>query len=353
MHATPLPTAARALYDELVELAMSLGADGHPGYTPGSVIRKVIKGAEYVYYQYRDLDGTTRHAYLGPDNPETRMRLARLTMRTAARASDLQRLDELRAAFVAVGGHVMEHALLRALLGFAHAGVLHPEFGQAVLVGTQAFQVLGNQLGVKWMGRIPGQNVRTSADNNLDLAVRDSGRAAPDLLTQLDRGFLPVPTLDPQSPLAFFSVRGQTLRVNLLAPPTGKPGTGPVSIPSLNAMARPLPYMDYLLQAPTPAVVVGRRALALVTVPAREHFALYTLLLSASHEGVLALQAENERHQAMLLLEVLIGQAPDRVANARRDLLRRDKGVTDLLKRALRQCQPVYPEAVGHLQGLE
>lgn len=349
MHATPLPTTARALYDELVELAMSLGADGHPGYTPGSVIRKVIKGAEYVYYQYRDLDGTTRQAYLGPDNPETRLRLARLTMRTAARASDLQRLDELRAAFVAVGGQVMEHAPLRVLLGFAHAGVLHPEFGQAVLVGTQAFQVLGNQLGVRWAGRMPAQN----GDADLDLAVRHPERPAPGLSEQLGKGFVPAPTLDPRAPLAFFTVRGQTLRVNLLTSPTGKPGTAPVSIASLNAMARPLPYMDYLLQAPTPAVVVGRRALALVTVPAPEHFALYTLLLSASHEGVLALQAENERHQAMQLLAVLIGQAPDRVANARRDLLRRDKGVTDLLKRALRRCEPAYPEVVGYWRALE
>ncbi|HET8731957.1 MAG TPA: GSU2403 family nucleotidyltransferase fold protein, partial [Moraxellaceae bacterium] len=321
------------------------------GTTPGSVVRKTLKGADYLYYQYRDLDGSTRQAYIGADNPESRALTARLTMRAASRSESLRRLDELRAAFVALGGHAVDHAPLRVLLGFADAGMLQPKSGPAVLVGTHAFHVLGNLLGVKWAGT---QTARASASGNeadLDLALRDPERAAPGLREQLGRGFLPAPTLDPRAPLAFYTVRGQTVRVNLLAPP-GQSDAGTVAVPALNTMARPQPFLDYLLEAPVPAVVVGRRTLALVTVPAPGRFALYKLLLSESREAMFAARSEEDRQQAMQLVDVLIREEPEELAVAHEALLQRGKSWSDVLGRALRKCERQYPEAVLQLRAL-
>ncbi|MFP5430809.1 MAG: hypothetical protein ACLGHE_07480, partial [Gammaproteobacteria bacterium] len=89
MLATPLSLTARTLYAELRELALALGASEHMGDTPGSVVRKALKGVDYLYYQYRDLDGCTRQAYLGADNAATQVLLARLTARATDRAEDL------------------------------------------------------------------------------------------------------------------------------------------------------------------------------------------------------------------------------------------------------------------------
>lgn len=352
MHAIPLSLTARTLHAELRELALAVGATEHIGDTPGSVVRKTLKGVDYLYYQYRDLDGCTRQAYLGPDNVATRSVLKRLAARAADRTEDLGRLDELRAAFIGAGGSVMEHAPLRVLLGFADAGVLRPGLGQAVLVGTHAFNVLGNLLGVRWASQMLTQDIDLAGETDLDLAVRSTAASAPEVLEQLGMGFLPVPTLDPRAPSTSFKVRGQQMRVDLLAPLVGKPGTGPVFVPALNALAQPLRFLDYLLQEPVPAVAVGRRALALVNVPAPERFALHKLLVSESREAVFATKAEKDRLQAMQLLEVLIEEAPDGLEVALADLRQRGKGWSDKLGRALRKCETAYPQAVTYLREL-
>lgn len=353
MHATPLSLTARTLGAELRELALALGATEHMGDTPGSVVRKTLKGVDYLYYQYRDLDGCTRQAYLGADNTATRTLLERLATRAADRAEDLRHLDELRAAFVGAGAGVMEHAPLRVLQGFADAGVLQPGIGQAVLVGTHAFNVLGNLLGVRWASQMQTQDIDLAGEADLDLAVRNPGVSAPDVLERLGMGFLPVPTLDPRAPSTSFKVRGQPMRVDLLAPLVGKPGKGPVFVPALNALAQPLRFLDYLLKEPVAAVVVGRRALALVNVPAPERFALHKLLVSESREAVFAAKAEKDRLQAMQLLEVLIEEAPDGLEGALADLVQRGKGWSDKLARALRKGEKTYPEAARHLRELQ
>lgn len=353
MLATPLSLTARTLYAELRELALALGASEHMGDTPGSVVRKALKGVDYLYYQYRDLDGCTRQAYLGADNAATQVLLARLTARATDRAEDLGHLDELRAAFVAAGGGIMEHGPMRVLLGFADAGVLQPGQGQAVLVGTHAFNVLGNLLGVRWASQMQTQDIDLAGETDLDLAVRNPGVSAPDVLEQLGMGFLPLPTLDPRAPSTSFKVRGQAMRVDLLAPLVGKPGAGPVFVPAFKAMAQPLRFLDYLLQEPVPAVATGRRSLALVNVPAPERFALHKLLVSESREAIFATKAEKDRLQAMQLLEVLIEEAPDGIENAWADLVMRGKGWSDKLHRALRKCEKSYPEVVAYLREQE
>lgn len=352
MHATALSLTARTLHAELRELAVAAGAIEHLGNTPGGAVRKTLKGVDYLYYQYRDLDGCTRQAYLGADNSATRGLLARLADRAHDRADDLRRLDELRAAFVAAGGGVMEHAPMRVLLGFADAGVLRPGVGQAVLVGTHAFNVLGNLLGVRWASQMQTQDIDLAGEADLDLAIRSPELPVPDVLEQLGMGFLPVPTLDPRAPSTSFKVRGQAMRVDLLAPLRGKPGAGALFVPAFNAMAQPLRFLDYLLREPVPAVAIGRRALALVNVPAPERFALHKLLVSESREAVFATKAEKDRLQAMQLLEVLIEEAPDGLLGALDDLRQRGKGWTDKLARALRKCEKAWPDAVAFVRGL-
>lgn len=353
MHATPLSLTARTLQAELRELALASGATEHMGDTPGSLVRKTLKGTGYLYYQYRDLDGRTRQAYLGLDDANTQALVARLEARAADRAQDLQRLNELRAAFVAAGGGVMEHAPMRVLQGFGDAGVLQPGIGQAVLVGTHAFNVLGNLLGVRWASQMQTQDIDLACETDIDIAISNPAVSAPDVLAQLGMGFLPVPTLDPRQPSTSFKVRGQQMRVDLLAPLVGKPGPATVHVPALNAQAQPLRFLDYLLEAPVPAVVVGRRAQALVNVPQPERFALHKLLVSESREAVFATKAEKDRLQAMQMLEVLIEEAPDGLAAAKADLVARGKGWTDKLNRALKKCQKAYPDVVTFVQALD
>lgn len=345
MHATPLSLTARTLYAELRELALAIGATEHMGETPGSVVSKTIKGADYLYYQYRDIDGKTRQAYLGPNDDKTQNLLSTLEERVTAQEADLERLNELRAAFVGAGGSVMEHAPLRILQAFADAGALSPGHGFAMLVGTYAFNALGNMLGVRWASQMQTQDIDLAGD--IDLAIHRPATPAPDVLAQLGMGFIPVPTLDPRSPSTSFRVRGQELRVDLLAPLHGKRKDSGIFVPALNAMATPLRYLDYLLEAPVPAIIVGRRSQVLVNLPRPENFALHKLLVSESRPSVFATKAEKDRIQAMQMLEVLMQEAPDGLAQAKQNLLERGRSWSGKLYSALQKKAKDYPDVVA------
>lgn len=353
MQASALSLTARTLYAELRELALAIGGREPLGDMPGSVVRKQLKGSTYLYYQHRDLAGHTRQTYLGPDDARTRTLAARLAARSATRSGDLQRLDELRAAFVAAGGYSMEQAPLRVLRGFADAGVLQPEPGRAVLIGTHAFNLLGNLLGVRWTSQMQTQDIDIAGEASIDLAIARPKYEAPDVLERLGMGFIPVPTLDPRSPSTSFRIRGHELRVDLLTPLTGKPRAAPVFVPALNAMAQPLRFLDYLLADPVPAVAAGRSAVLLLNLPAPERFALHKLLVSESRTTAFATKARKDRLQAMQMLEVLIEESPDGLAPAKADLVSRGKGWSDKLSHALRKMRREYPAAVAHVEALE
>jgi hypothetical protein len=158
-----------------------------------------------------------------------------------------------------------------------------------------------------------------------------------------------VPTLDPHSPSTSFRVRGQELRVDLVAPLIGKPRSAPVHVPALNAFAQPLRFLDYLLVDPVTTVAIGRRDLVLLNVPAPERFALHKLLVSESRTAVFATKAAKDREQAMQMLEVLIEFAPDGLAAAKADLMARGSGWTAKLARALKKAARDYPDATATL----
>lgn len=349
MHPIPLSLTARTLYAELRELALAVGATEGMGEMPGSVVRKVVKGSAYLYYQFRSLEGRTRQTYLGPDDNNTQALVKALEHRAEARDANLARLDELRAAFVGARGTVMEHAPLRVLRAFSDAGVLRPGLGFAVLVGTHAFNALGNLLGVRWASQMQTQDIDLA---DIDLAVTRPATPAPDVLEQLGMGFIPVPALDPRKPSTSFRVRGQDLRVDLLAPLVGKPREGGIFVPALNAVASPLRFLDYLLKDPVPVVIVGRRLQVLVNVPSPERFALHKLLVSQSRQSAFATKAAKDRLQAMRLLEVLMQEAPDGVAQAKRELVARGKGWSDKLNKALHQNAETYPDVVSWVEEL-
>ncbi|MFZ5722552.1 MAG: GSU2403 family nucleotidyltransferase fold protein [Pseudomonadota bacterium] len=352
MHATPLSLTARTLYAELRDLALAVGATENMGEMPGTLVRKRVRDVDYLYYQYRDLDGHTRQAYLGADTDTTRGLAGRLERRARDREADLRRLEELRAAYVGAGGGVIEHTPLRVLQAFVDAGVLQPGLGCGVLVGTHAFNVLGNLLGVRWASQMHTQDIDLAGVADIDIAVSRPRQAVPEVLAQLAMGFIPVPTLDPRSPSTSFRVRGQELRVDLLTPLVGKPRAKPVFVPALNAVAQPLRFLDYLLESPVPAVIVGRRALLLANVPAPERFALHKLLVSESRVAAFATKAEKDRQQAMQMLEVLMQEAPDGVAPAVADLRARGKGWADKLGKALHKCARTWPDVAAWVQSL-
>jgi hypothetical protein len=349
-----MTATARTLYAELREQALVVAASAPLGERAGSVVRKLNKGRSYLYFQTRGLDGRLRQQYLGAaDEPVTDALVARLTADDHARGDEATRLNQLRAAFIAAGGVPLNAPTFRVVQAFAQAGVLSPGVGHAVLVGTNAFQCLGNLLGVRWQTALQTQDIDVAADvdDGVELAVTRPEAAAPDVLERLAMGFLPVPPLDPRAPSTSYFIRGHELRVDLLTPLLGRESK-PQFVPALGAPASPVRHLDFVLVDPVVALAIGSRDLAVIQVPAPARFALHKLMVSTLRPAVFATKADKDRQQAMQLLHALVDNAPDDIAAAWTDLQGRGPGWKKKVERALGVCRRADPALIDALMPL-
>jgi hypothetical protein len=220
----------------------------------------------------------------------------------------------------------------------------------AVLVGTHAFVVMGNLLGVAWAGAgMMTQDVDLAAPRVLEVASPGVSADLPAVVDSLEMGFLPVPGLDRKSPSTSFKVRGQALRIDLLTPAPPRP-SGPVSIPRFAAAAEPLKFLDYLIENPVRAAIVsGDPVLVFVPDPAR--FALHKLITASVRPSALSAKQHKDRAQAANLLEVLVEDRPGDVALAAEALVAKGKGWVKRVRAELRHLPPDLAEGVSQYLG--
>jgi hypothetical protein len=346
---TALSLTANTLYAELHSLALAIGVLENLSAPPGTVVSKTLRNRTFLYYQYRDLNGSTKQCYIGPDDEKTQTILERIEDRSKALEEDRSRIDELRGAYLAAGGTATAHPPFRVIKGFADAGILKPSDNSAVLIGTHAFVAMGNMLGVRWSSRLQTQDIDIAADSNVSLAVHPPSLTTPDMLTNLEMGFLPIPSLNPKNPSTSYRVRGQELRVDLLTPLLGKASNKPVFVAALNAPAQPLRHLDFLLEKVVPALVLGRSDVLLVNVPLPERFAFHKLLVSESRPSMLASKAPKDRIQAVQLFEILLHANESLLPPVKRNLEGRGANWEKKLKVACEKCRPLSPDAMAEI----
>jgi hypothetical protein len=122
-----------------------------------------------------------------------------------------------------------------------------------------------------------------------------------------------------------FKIRGQELRVEFLKPP--------------------LRFLDYLIETPAQAVVVGGAGV-LVNVPDPARFALHKLWISARRNVSEQTKALKDLRQAGALLEVLLADRPADVERAWEALLR-TKSPAAAMRKAIHRLPPELQEALA------
>ena len=265
---------------------------------PGSLTTKEIGARRYLYWQVAT-GGKKKQHYIGPDTPEVRRTLAQAKEKRESFDLDLASLERM-AQMLAKGGLQRESTavgtVLELLAGF---GLFRRG---ALLVGTQAFRVYGNLLGVRLQG-----DFATTSDLEIAAAAADERPALVEGLAKLD--FLPVPELDPGAASVSYKVRGKELRVDFLTTKRGK-STKPVEIPGLGFSAQPLEFLDYLIGGdPVDALVLGRTATR-VRLPDPARFAFHKLWTAAHRATSYQSKSNKDRRQAAALLEVLAEDRP-------------------------------------------
>lgn len=329
-----LDESTQSLYSELLDLLRQAEAErvarGAP--TSGSFVSKTIRSRTYWYLQRYEGSERVQH-YLGPETDEL---LAWIERAQKAR-DDLSADSEVRARLckmmAAAGAFREQAAVTKVLELLAEADVFR--LG-GVLLGTHAFGVYSNHLGVRFdEGMLRTQDIDVAQDPVIGVAL---GRETADAKKALDDtgfGFLPAPRLDPREPSTSFHVRGRQLRVDFLTPMRGREKNAPIQLPALGVAAQPLRFLEYLLEDPMQAAIVGGSGV-LVRVPDPGRFALHKLWTAEKRPATDHLKAQKDRRQAAQLLEVLKDARPDGVRQAWADLEDRP-GVRKRVQKSLQQ----------------
>jgi hypothetical protein len=310
----PLPLQTQTVFAELSERALAREAARSVHQLAGSFAKKRVAGHEYWYFKASSPGAGQREYYLGSETPALRRVIDAHREGRATDANEEDELARLCAMLRAGGANRVDATAARVLKALGDGGLFR--LG-GVLVGTYAFVVLGNVLGVRWLRAAMTQDIDIAAHSALSIAVPTLAADAPSLLGGLQMGFLPVPGLDPRSASTSFKVRGRELRVDFLTPARGSRRTRTISIPRLNVSATPLEMLDFLIDDAIHTVAVNGGAVA-VTVPDAARYALHKLAVADRRPLASQAKATKDRQQAQDLLEWLERERPGDIARALR-----------------------------------
>lgn len=342
---TRLPGETLTLFAELAERLRAAEAARSFASLAGGFARKQVRGASYWYFKTSAGPAGQREYFVGPDDAATRALIEAHGDGRAGSAAEVAQIQRLCAMLRQGGAQAADAPSAKVISGLANAGVFR--LG-GVLVGTHAFLVLGNLLGVKWRSTLRTQDVDLAFERVLEIAVPQGEADLPRALDALNMGFLPVPGLNAKAAATSFKVRGQSLRVDLLTPAHGARNGRPVQIARLKAAAQPLEFMDYLLASAVPAPLIDGGA-SLVNVPDPARFALHKLALSARRPAHEQPKARKDRDQAAELLEVLFEDRRGDLRLALRAFERRGSGWKASLRRG---AAAVHGEALAGVKRL-
>lgn len=306
-----LPDAALALYSELLDQLRALARAGRD-LPAGTFVSKSIKGRRYWYLQMTGA-GVRTQRYLGAESAELLARMEEVERCRTELEPDRARAREVHDMLVAAGAYRDSAVGTRVVELLAAAGLFR---AGAVLVGTRAFGVLANSLGVRASALARTQDIDVAVDRETAIAFRaEPGGAVSDWLTGAEPPFLPIPGLDPRQASTSFKLRGREHRIDFLMPLHGPDRERPVELPALGLAAWPLRLLEYLIEDPTEGVLVGSLPI-LVPVPDPGRFALHKLWVARRRPASETLRARKDREQAALLLSVLMEDRPDLVDRA-------------------------------------
>lgn len=303
----PHPTSLNVLYGNLEGHAKA-GAPVFAGTAGTVVIRTNKQGYEFYAHRYYDGDGKQRESYVsGPVGDA----------QADNKAEELKtRIEEAKALtpdlrLLGREGYQLADSKTYATLASLH---LHGLFkAGALLIGSHAFGILLNQMGVK---------SAAYATEDIDIARREAlafptalDKSFLDILRESGIPFVEVPKLDPREPSTTVKQRGMSrFHVDLLVP-SADDSFPTVSVPELQAHATGLPYLAYLLGESQEAALLSREGCCLVRVPLPERFALHKLLVSQLRTSRDS-KTEKDIFQAAVMLAVLGERFPGAIEEA-------------------------------------
>ncbi|HUI99989.1 MAG TPA: GSU2403 family nucleotidyltransferase fold protein [Usitatibacter sp.] len=304
--------------------------------TPGAIsIRENAAKTRFYVRQYYDFDGKKRDQYLCQADTKDCEPTVEGWKKRIDEARQLQSSVRLLAR---EGYSTLRPKPLAALAALARHRIF--EAG-AVLVGTHAFEVIVNRLGIR---------VAVFATEDVDVARLDKlalDNPPKGGILELLRGsgidFVAVPAFTHGAPASSFKERGRSrFTFDLLVPTSGdRIETSPV--PELNAHATALPYLRYVLTETQTGAAMSAHGVVAVRVPIPERFALHKLIVAQLRAGRPE-RSRKDLRQAAVLIAALGELSPGAIEEAYR------KTPASTRSRLRKSLEKVRPELEAHPQ---
>lgn len=299
----PLSESTRLLYSQLLSQCLQGAAPSGRGL---SFVAKRINGGKHWYLQLTVGSRKTQH-YVGPDTDAVRQLIQQEKALWENATEDRASREQLVAMLASGGAQSVSSIDARIFELLERVGVF---LAGGVIVGSDAFSLYGNMLGVRWDSEtLRTPDIDVAAERHVVIGIADRPIDLRQALADSKLGFIEVPALSRKSPSTKFRIRGAQLSVDILTPMAGRTSTRAVHIPSLQVFAEPVRFLDYLLADAQPAVVVAKGGV-LVNVPAPARFALHTLVISERRVAAFHGNAQEDLAQADQLLRCLAQDRP-------------------------------------------
>lgn len=319
MKTNAIPPAVQTLFADLLQQVETAPV-------AGSVYRRTLDGAEYIYAKIPVGSGRVDQFVGKSGDPEAEARAESLGLGTEMAAQRRRIVSILRREGLAGPDRTMG-AILDAL---AHAGLFN---AGAVLVGTAAYLVSEPLVG----SRLPSSTLMTG---DLDLATASLALTAepPErletILRKADPTFGGVPQLKPKAPPSRFRNASGYL-VDLVTPTRTREDSNPVALAALNAGAAPLQYLAWLIDGSVRTAALWGAGV-LVNVPQPARYAVHKLILAQRRDASGRLKRAKDLDQAKALIEVLRKHDPFSLEDALNDARAQgDKGWSEPIFRSL------------------
>jgi hypothetical protein len=321
------PLVAQTTYAELLERCANAAFD-QAFAEEGAFTAKTIKGRRYWYFQTGIGEERTQR-YVGPETPEL---LAQIEHHQKIRNDDRQRRTLVSTLMRSYNLPGPIPRIGDIIAGLAKAGVFRL---RGVLVGTVAYQTYSAMLGIRLSSSLlQTADVDIAQSKDLSVAVEDSTPPIIDILRGIDKSFRDIPNaLDSRRSTSYADKDG--IRVDFLTPTRGVNSDKPQSLPSLKTDAQPLPFLDYLIYHPEPAVILYNAGIY-VQVPTPARYAVHKLIVSQRRPEGFA-KRDKDLQQAQSLLAVLAEKRPHAMKLAWLDAYERGPTWRQLLTEGLRQ----------------
>ena len=274
----------------------------------GSIGKRMNQnGVEYYVHRFYGGAGTQHETYLGIVGEYDIAPLQAQIEEVKALVPELRLL--VREGFQAADPKTYATLASLHLHGVFAAG--------ATLIGSHAFGVLINQMGIR---------AAAYATEDVDVARREAlaferipEKSFLDMLRDSGINFVEIPQLDNRKPSTSFKQQGRSrFHVDLLVPSPNSE-IQIIEVPELMAHATALPYLSYVLGRTEISTLIAREGCCPVRVPVAERFAIHKLVVSRLRANR-DTKAGKDIFQAAVLLAALGEKFPGAIESAVEDL---------------------------------